>query len=225
MLITTILLLLSPAVAADGLSPIANTRHEREVTAKSDGGDITIAHREMYVDILPHDGAPRKGALLVIFDAASGQYLYEWHPVPIDEQKLTISSGYGSRAVTYVARDRIIVFGFSQPSLLVHESFAKASSMDEAELGALWSANGGFQPKSNRKPDNRLVVELGLLVGQGKLPQGFFQTCHMCANPPPARMVSVERKGVTWEIVLQGQWREKLILDEKYQFKDSVRIE
>lgn len=218
MLMLALLLLMSSPAGAEILSPDARSRHERGATAKSDHGDISIALREMYVDITDREGKPRKGALLIIFDQWSGRYVYEFGPVRMDEQKLTISSGYGTTGVAYVAPDRIIVFAFGPPSLIVHESFAKASRMDEAELGALSDATGRLEAKLKGRTDDRVLVDLS------KLPRGFFLSCNACSGPGPQRVVSIERKGATWEIVLQGQWPEKVTLDEKYQLKSNVRL-
>ena len=124
------------------LTPIANSRFSRGVAAKSDHGDVSIALREMHVDISYSDGKARKGALMVLFDPSSGRYLWEFGQVPMNQQRTTISSGYGSVGIAYLASDRIVNFGFRPPFLVAHESYGRASGIDDAETKALAEATG-----------------------------------------------------------------------------------
>jgi hypothetical protein len=211
---------LSVALAANKLTPIAGTRYDHAVSAKTDLGDIVIAARETLVDVTYTDGRPRKGALMVLFDPASGRYLWEFGPVPLTDKTASHMSGYGTTAHVYVAGDRLVHFAFGHPYLMVHESPAKGNGIDDAEAKALAEATGRLPSKLTGKTDDRVIINLGML-----LPREFFLACPLCSGPGPVKITAISHKGNTWEITLQGPWQEKITLNQKYAVTAIARID
>ena len=206
------------AAQPNQLSPIASTRYEHALPAKSDLGDISISAREMLLDTA-YGGKPRKGALLILFDPSSGRYLWEFGPVGQNEKASTHTVDYGTIALAHVASDRLVIFAFARPFLLVHESLGKASGIDDAETRVLAELSGQLPAKFTGRHDDRVLINLGKLVGHE-----FLMACAMCQGPGPSKILDIIHKGNTWEITLKGQWQEKIILDNKYQVTGALRL-
>jgi len=208
----------SAAMAQNKLTPIQGTMYDHGLVAKSDGGDSAITAREMLVDVV-YNGRPRKGALVIYYDSASGRYMWEFAPVPVTESAFTMTGGYGRTGFVYKASDRLIIFGWGHPTLMIQESFTKANGIDDAESRALSEATARLPAKMVHATDDRIVINIAKL-----LPSDFPLACVMCSGPAPMEVLDVTHKGNTWEITLQGQWKEKITLDEKYQITGTTRI-
>ena len=214
----SILLPIALAAASNQLAPIASTRHDHGLTAKTDLGDVAIIAREMLTDVSYTDGRPRRGALLILFDPSSGRYIWEFGPVPVTDKTANHTSGYGTIALAHVANDRLVHFAFGYPNLVAHESLTKANGIDDAELKALAEATGRLPAKLTGQADDRVMTNLGKL-----LPHGFF-TPGSSQIPGPVRIVDITHHGNTWELILQGQWQEKITLDDQYRVTATSRL-
>ncbi len=205
--------------AENRLTPIGSTKHDRGLPAKGDLGDSSITSREMLVDISYVDGRPRKGAFVVFFDAYSGRYLWEFGPVNQREARSYMTAGYGTLGFVHIAADRLVLFAFARPFLVVHESFGKANSLDDAEAKALAEATGRLPAKLRGQKDDRVVIELSKW-----LPREFFLACDVCSGPGPSLVLNTTHKGNTWELILQGQWKQRVTLNNKYEVTGTARI-
>jgi hypothetical protein len=213
--------LVLPAIAAgNNLTPIQGTKHDHDLVVKSDTGDSTITAREMLVDVTYTDGRPRKGALVVHFDSSSGRYLWEFGLVSMTDTASTVTTFYGTTAYIYKASDRLIIFGWYRTPLVIHESTTKANNIDEAEAKSLSEAIIRLPAKLLHSTDDRVVIDTAKL-----LPHEFIMACELCSGPAKMKLLDVAHKGNTWEITIQGQWKEKITLDEKYAVTATARVD
>ena len=207
------------ASAANKLTPISTSKYEHAIAAKTDQGDTFLVAREMLVDITYTDGRPRKGALLVLFDSSSGNYMWEFGLVGQNENASTMTIGYGTSGLVHAASGRLTHFAFRPPFLMVHESATKANGIEDAEAKAFVEATDRLPAKLARKMDDRVIINLMKVLARE-----FFLACAQCVGPGPTRIVNITRNGSTWELVLQGQWQERIILNQKYEITGHNRI-
>jgi len=205
-------------MAQNKLTPIQGTMYDHGLVAKSDGGDSAITAREMLVDVV-YNGRPRKGALVIYYDSASGRYMWEFAPVPLTDTSSTMTRGYGTTGFVYTSADRLIIFSWYFSTLAIHESFTKANGIDDAESKALSEATARLPAKMVHATDDRIVINTAKL-----LPSDFPLACVMCSGPALMKVLDITHKGNTWEMTLQGQWKEKITLDEKYQVTGTSRV-
>ncbi len=199
------------------LSPIAFTKAEHSLAAKMDQGETTLAAREMLVDVTDPDGRKRKGAILILFHSPTGYFSWGFVPMMESEQIPRTTSGHGFLSFAYVAPGKLIMFSYGHPDLVIHESSAKADSLDDAESKAFREANTKSLTISLRNTD-RVIIPLGKVLARGfSLPKGSVIL-------GPLRIVDVTHKGNTWEVILKGQWQEKITLNEKYEITGHARI-
>lgn len=208
--------------AKDQLIPIPGTRYDHGLPAATELGEVVISAREMLVDITYNDGRPRKGAIAILFDPATGHYLWEFGLVIKDEKTSTMTRNYGTNARVHIAGGALVHFAYRPPFLAAHESSGKAGSLDDAEAKSLAEATAQLPAKIVGRKDDRVVVNLGQVM-----PQEFFMAGPGPDPSPirgPGRIVSVSHKGNTWEFVLQGRWQQKITLDNKYRVTSAVRV-
>jgi hypothetical protein len=213
-------MILSLTAADNKLTPIQGTKYDHGLLAKSETGDSAITAREMLVDVAYTDGRPRKGAVAIFYDADSGFYMWEFGPVPMTEQTSTMTRGYGSTGFVYKAGDRLIVFGWYWNTLVIHESSTRAHGLDDAEAKALDEATGSLPKKLVHKTDDRVVIDTAKLF-----PRDFPLACPLCSGPAQMKVLDVTHKGNTWEVTLQGQWKQQITLDNKYQVTGTSRVD
>lgn len=199
------------------MTPISTTRYDHAVSAKTDLGDIVIATREMLVDVTYTDGRPRKGALLIFFNSSSGRYLWQFGLVPQRKKTSTMTRHYGTTVLVHAAGDRLVLFGFTG-SLVIHESLGKANGIEDAEAKALAEATSRLPAKLTGRTDDRVIINLGKL-----LPLRFF-AAERSPIVGPMKILDISHNNGGWELILQGQWKEKITLDNKYQFTGHTRI-
>jgi hypothetical protein len=217
--ITVLLLIVSLTAAMAQINPAVTSKHDSTVTAKTDLGDRIVATREMLVDVTHPKWQSGKGALLVLFDSASGYYQWRIAPRPKTQQLPEMANiGKGDLDKFYVAPDRLVYFVLGYPYLYARESRQKANNLDEAEAKALSDAKGRLDSLLAFKQDDQVATNLvKLLPSQFATPPGQ-------PNRGPLKLVDVVHKGSTWEITVQGQWQEKITLDDKYQVTATSRI-
>jgi len=156
---------------------------------------------------------------MILLDPSSGRYVWDFGPVPLNETTSNHMTGYGTISMIYVSGDRLVDFSFGLPYLVAHETFGKASSVDDAEAKAIAEATGRLPAKLMHKTDDRVMINLVKF-----LPHEFFQACAICSGPAPTKIIDITHKGNTWELTLQGQWREKVTLNDKYEVTGTTRL-
>lgn len=214
---------LSVATAMGQFRPIATTRIERAISAKTDQGEIFVTARKLLLDVALPKWPSGKGLLFVLFDSSSGYFLWSLGRVPKTQQTAGTLDGSWTRSRFYIAADRLVYFFFGQSDLLIMESRAKANNLNDAEGRALSEAarRDPVTLGSYKSPD-RVWINIGKL-----LPRDGWR--NFCAPPDqpicgPMKLVDVIHKGNTWEVIVEGQWQQKFTLDDKYQVTATARI-
>ncbi len=115
----------------------------------------------MLVNVTFPNGRTGRCGFLLLFDQVSGRYLWEFAQVMASEQTVRMAAGIGTRALIYVAPDKVVAFGYAHPSLIVHESSGKASGIDEAEAKASEEILARLPSIQARKTDDRVILPIG----------------------------------------------------------------
>ncbi len=207
------------------LKPIPSARMDRAIPALTPIGRMLIPAREILVEGTYPDGKPLLGNLLIRFDPSTGYFLldcsiyiapFEYRGIEgrLPPHKLSMIDGrqkYPGSTVVYADKDSLTAFDAVVNRILIREATQKANSLDDAE-------NKAFRQALN---------QLGILEHDGaygfqrvslweKLGRDFFA-------PKDSVLIGgfsfldVVRKDGGWDILLKGQWKEQLTLDDKYE--------
>jgi hypothetical protein len=215
-------LILAVIVArAAELKPVPFTRYDHAIEAATKTGKSLLATRELMVDAAYPSGKLGRGDLFVIFDKVSGFFYWQLSNRPANDSTLRITEQFSNQGRAYVADDRIVVFlggGLMQWAVGIRESSRRAASLEDAEDSALREAK-----------EHMAEIEAGSLWKYFKtqqvmlpLPNDFFVPKYS-PMVGTSKLIEVSRQGANWELILEGvwnrpgQWKAKVILDDKYQ--------
>ena len=204
------------AVATAQLRPIASTVIEHSLKAKSDHGETVLAARTMLVDISLPSGGTRQEVLWIIFHSATGYF--DWGLGGVGSNQLIPSRKASGPGPVYVAAASLLHFAANRSHVGIFESATKAGSLDEAESKALADAINRVGPNGQRNANPRMI------------PIGKLLPIEFCCPPgnafcPEPTILEVLRRGNTWELVLQGQWQEKITLNDKFELSGHARVD
>jgi hypothetical protein len=203
------------------VTPIATTRYSYTIPAETDSGDVFIAGRELLVNVDLPKWHSQRGLLFVRFDSSRGYFQWSIAPVPKSQQTVGTSRYDGTYRRFYVAPDRLLFFCVIYTTLDVKESREKATSIDDAEAQSLAEAGRRGAAGLAFKPSDLVTINLGKLLPRN-INENFF-ALPGAANIGVVKLIDVSRKNSTWEVILQGQWQQKITLDDKYKVIGSVR--
>jgi hypothetical protein len=116
----------------------------------------------------------------------------------------------------------LVVFSDSPPRLFVRESFSHADSLDEAETKALREATDELDYDAEKR--GTLGSKQWTTVSLLKLTMDFFLPKYS-AGPSKAKLIGVSRREGNREILIEGQWKEKVVLNDKYEIVAMERID
>jgi hypothetical protein len=199
-------------VAGGDLNPIPFTRGDHGISAITANGEVILAGREMLLDVTYPSGRAAKGDILVLFDKATGLFLWQYHALnPRESQTPQLAARLTDTSRVYVGNDRLVVFTCRATPLYVLESSERADSLDDAEAKSLQAAREQLKEIEGNGHGRAKPYEVSL-----PLPRDFFAP-PFSAAPGKATITEVSRKDGKWELLLVGQWKAKVILDDKYQ--------
>jgi hypothetical protein len=216
----------SSVVFAQGIIRTPTRDSTRITFGSSPSGQVELQLRDLSVAVTyPRYGAAR-GDLNVVFDPSSRYYLWYFAeedsrspPSPEAERSLFFQLTHHN-LVAYLLPDRMVTFELWIPRIRVKESRNKADNLEDAversvdEVRQRLPGSGG-----GRVPG----LEDGKLVQLPDLGFDFY-------GPPirpidlPTTMVGVSYADGRWRIVLENQWRQEVILDDKYSFASTRRL-
>jgi len=218
------LTILPSAVRAADVSEVAFTRTDDSFRAYSAGGEVRVQSRHSMLAVHLPDGTPRKCELVVLFDPASGQYL--WNDTIAAEQQeafpvefASLLSGSSGNSALYVSADRITWFTFVAMELQVRQSSAQAQTLDAAYDAALASLRDHWVDYFNSKTLAIHTVQVWKLVDRA-----FFDDPDKPFPVYPA-IEAVTHSGGQWLLTIRARWKAELALDELFKPKDIKRIE
>jgi hypothetical protein len=200
------------------LRPNGATRDDSAITAATDSGEVQLLARELQAQIAFPNGKTARGALLVLFDPASGYTLKQFTWLPGDQGRIPLRDNFESYSKAYLAPDRLLVFTQSSGLIYVRESKMKATSIDDAEAKALRDSTGdldGYVAKVTAGPKISLHQHLGQ----------EFATEPGNSMPGPVKLLGVSRRDGKWVITVSGRWKAEVTLDEKYEVVATRRLQ
>ena len=215
---------LMAAHAAD-VSEIAFTRSEGSFPAHTSSGG-TAHLRSMHSMLAVHslDGTPYQDELVVLFDPASGKYLWD-HDIVMREDEGS-AKNFASRITTfnsalYADKDGIAWFAFAGWNLMVRHSSGEARSLEDAYDQALHGLQAHWLDHLERKGEFVKRSEVWKLVpedfARGPVPDIKWPL------PAPA-IENVTRSGSEWVLNIRGRWLAKLMVDKNFEATSFERI-
>jgi hypothetical protein len=197
------------------LKPVPFTTSDHGIHASTKLGDATADGRELLVDATYPSGRNGKGGVFVLFDKASGFFIWYYREIGKNEpQSPGMVETFTSDSIPYVADDRLVVFLKRDSDISVRESFERADSLDDSMSRALKSAadllgeiERGSQGSYYKSFKDVPLTPLGRDFLGPKLSAAFG----------PIKLLSVSKLPSGWDILVQGQWKAKLTLNDKYE--------
>jgi hypothetical protein len=190
--------------------------------------------REVWLNARMPNGHSEGGSLLVLFDPE--RKLFQWRlvtgqlapgqvrrPTP-GESALPPEFEVGAR-MAYVTRDAFVTFTIMPSCLYVFESRDRADNLNEATTASLKAAEASLPEYATHGPSYGKAVDLSpqLMLSFFQGPEGAGS-----ASVPViggARIVDVSRQNGEWKIVVQGQWKEKIVLNDKFELISMTRVD
>jgi hypothetical protein len=206
---------MAAAAPAPGIRTVAETTDERTLSVATALGDSSVSARQMRVDLDFPSGKSGKGSLLILFEPSTGYFFHFFRWDKSDYPRASLTDSFVAGTWLGASADRLLLFTNDNPWLVIHESSEKAASLNEAEAASLRWANGhladieawagGYHTASL---DLRSLRDL-----PGFLPSGDD------AGPGlPIRILGVVWADTAWELTIEGQWKAKVRVDDRYGF-------
>lgn len=217
-LISIVLLtVITNCAKANDIRPIATTLADRAIPAGTDAGEIQLAAREVQVEIIRPNAKNSKGALLVVFDAASGIFARRFAWVPGYPGNIPMVEGFLLESKAYLTRDRLVFFTVAGGAMYVWEFSAKAKSLDDAEAQALAESEGDLADYVGKMTG-------GFRFSFDKQLGREFSTGLTDAVRGPIKFLGVSHSDGKWHITVVGRWKAKVTLTTKYEVESTERL-
>jgi hypothetical protein len=157
-------------------------------------------------------GKKLEGDLLVIFDASSK--LYSWQYIEsFGQPRPDTSAISGGPARVFAAQDRLFVFYFTAPELWVREFARSASNLEDAMDKALREISDNFSSMETQLRSVGFKDARNVRLPQAEDLFGHPQT----SGPRTGKLTGVARRDDHWELLVEGRWKAKFILNDKYE--------
>ncbi len=201
--------------AARKVTPIPLTRSDGAIEVTTKDGRGFLATREMLAEVTYPDRAD-KADVFIAFDKPRRLFFWIYRPLSRNGlQETALAQSLSAESRVYLADDRLVLFvGGVRTTVAIHESSRRANSLEDAE--------------------NRALREIGDLEGSGlarlyqdvpmPLPRDFFAP-KFSAAPGRFTLLGISRVDSKWELLVQGHWKAKIILDENYEVTGWKRIQ
>jgi hypothetical protein len=222
----TVVLFSSPLFAVGSVSPVAFTESKGSVRGFSAGGDVTLSTDQFRVDVQYPDGKTERSDVFVVYDPATGRYLWELSPVQPGGEPWLTSAFQSGKWVVYAGGDEMVDF-YMPGQLSVQEWTRRETSLDAASAAAVRDIEQRVRAlKSGRLEGTFVEVPLGQAMGKAFACAGFGEpdfspTCSFHAE----KISSVTREGDNWRLVIENRWAQEVILDSKFALVSTRRIE
>lgn len=202
---------------ADEIRPLAATRTDRAIAAATATGDVQLAVREVQVEVVRRNSKDSKGALLIIFDSATGTFARRFSWIPNYPGRIPLLENLLSYSKVYVTSDHIVLFTKVDGGIQIRESAEKARSLDDAEAKALNDSVTDltdYVEKATRGP----VVSFDRHLGED------FSLAPASSFRSPTKLLEVSRRDGKWEITVLGRWKAKMVLTDKFEVDATERL-
>jgi hypothetical protein len=205
--------------------PSPLTRHDFAAPVFTDHGSGFVPGRRMTLDIVSANPKLRKTIFMLIYDPETTRYLWDSEYVPdgFPDNLPPIPEGN----FIYSGSARLTSFWIVAPKIVVLESQKTAGSLDEAEQKALSEKrvveSEMEQMMTSKTPVERPDAKRVKFVPFGDLGEEFFSP-PLSARAGPVKLLDLVRKGNHWEATIQGQWKERLDIDDNYKVIGKEQI-
>lgn len=230
-LCVAILLALLPQVRAQQAAVRPATRVDRGISISAERRSVMATVRSFDLDLAYPGGKQGVGYISILYDPSNQSYFWLHSPmtpgrVASQARPHTESPAvFSNRWTPFSTPKGITLFniGGSTISVIESSSTEKASTLAEAEEKVLIRIRqiGARMPITavDRTRDQFRVVGLESALGVRFLAAPFSPIL------TKLRLISVSKLEVGWELVVQCEWKERLILGEDYRLVSHQRIQ
>jgi hypothetical protein len=193
-----------------------NGRWEESLSASSPWGTVVLQVRDISLEGTYPDGRPLKSGLLLLFDRSSHCFFWE-HSLGIER-----AAGFRDGLLAaYASKQHLTVFRVLPGMLTIYvwDAADKADSLDDADVKAIEMARSRVGTPQSRQWYGWHEVSLTRVLGRD-----FISPRDSAAPSGPLRIVSISRPEDNWEVVLDGQWKEKVTLNDRYEVVKVARM-
>jgi hypothetical protein len=176
--------------------------------------ETSIQAHSVMLDATMPSGAARKTNLFVLFDPAAGFYQWFFGIAYDIEQPTDFGMLTSGEMIAYTTKGGLTLFRVGGGRLGVRESRARAGSADAAVAQSLREATAWLPDFERGDEANWKGISLRKLLGAD------FLAAKGHAELGPLKLVQVSFQDGKWHVIVQGQWKEELVLDSKLEVVD-----
>jgi hypothetical protein len=230
---TILLILTSVAVLCAQFTPDDSTRLSFPIVAFSRAGERKIEARAVYLDTFGRKGQPIKRNLFVVFDPATGYFLFAYAGLgnvqeAIESDSRLIQSDTARTTVhsaAYISERGILLVAPGKPSLGITQSNERATSLDDAEHRAVRTLGENVLDAA-RAVEWPTTKQVPLLNREGValLPPHFYSSL-ISVVAGPITVVGIAQTAEGWDITLQGQYRARVTISPSFEALKAERID
>lgn len=214
-----LLLALAPAALGQFI-PDEASRTTRPFPAFTRNGKPTTQAREVLLQGWDYKGTAVMGNLFVLFDSRTQYFLWMYGSRATNPGKIYVADLLATLSPAYITDKALVLICLGTPGLQIWESSKKASSLDDAEQQAL----------STLKAEANLIGRNGSwpwppkLVPLPNLSMEFYIPPMHAAPRREVNVVSISPVPDGLEVVIEGEWQEKLTLSPSYEILRATRV-
>lgn len=208
------------ASAQPRLTPVSRT--DTALPATTAHGNRVVTARELLLDAFDKALKLPKVAVLVIFDSATGFFSYEADEVPPSSgERSALARTAADHGVIFVTEESMVRFIPLGSALSIKTSTLKARDVGDAEQKVLQILGDHVgDPKQFRSWMWSSQVRLPL----SELGLDFFLP-KFASIFAPTRLLAVSHREGAWELILENQWKAKVVLNDKFEIVETTRLE
>lgn len=200
--------------------PVSKAIHAVRTVEGKDEADVQLLVGSVLLEVKMPRGRSDKAELFVLFDPATGfyQWFFTTSIEPTRSVYLADFTSPSGHKVAYADKEGLTVFEAGWPALGVRESRARAQSLDEAQAKSLREA-AAWLPDFERG-DKAKWREISLLsLGRD------LEAAKGHEEAGPMKMLQVSKQNGNWVVAIQAQWKEEIILNDKFELVGMTRVE
>ena len=226
---TSLLLVLCrcPSQAQPGVSEVAFSESQHTIRAFSESGEMTVPVVRVQLDVRYPVHKHERGDLIVVYDPASGHYLWRYTGVkgPNDDTSF-LHDLEAEKLAVYVGSEESVEFHVGS-SLWVKAHRERAESLGAAERASIDGIEHGLGSYEDRgfSTDSKAIPlfrAIGMAFACVESPRdpGFSALCGW-----GAKIVLVRKDGDKWLLVLRNRWDQEVVLDKDFNLISTRRLE
>jgi hypothetical protein len=195
-----------------------SSRFNSTITAFNRLGEAILPARYLLADRPSSNSTTRTYGLFVIVDTSTERFQWMLLEPPSGMPEGLIRQGFeGGALAAHTSPDGVVIFNVGPGRLNILDAPGQARDLEDAETKALKAAaQAPGSELGEMSPRWRTVPLLGL--------DGFW-ALPLHANSGPLKILAVSRQEDGWNVLIEGQWKEMITLDGKYQLLKMQRVD